>query len=53
MHNVPFRAGITHLENAGGDIEEALDRRCMIGAFPLPIEGGEASPCRLVAFIDE
>lgn len=53
MHNVPFRAGITHLENAGGDIEHALDRRCMIGAFPLPIEGGEASPCRLVAFIDE
>ena len=53
MHRVPFRAGITHLENAGGDIEQALDRRCMIGAFPLPIEGGEASPCRLVAFLDE
>jgi kynurenine formamidase len=41
------------LENAGGDIEQALDRRCLIGAFPLPIEGGEASPCRLVAFVDE
>jgi kynurenine formamidase len=53
MHNVPFRAGICHLENAGGDIEQALDRRCMIGAFPLPIEGGEASPCRLVAFLEE
>jgi kynurenine formamidase len=53
MHRVPFRAGITHLENAGGDIEHALDRRCMIGAFPLPIEGGEASPCRLVAFLDD
>jgi kynurenine formamidase len=53
MHRVPFRAGITHLENAGGDIEDALDRRCMIGAFPLPIDGGEASPCRLVAFLDE
>jgi kynurenine formamidase len=53
MHRVPFRAGITHLENAGGDIENALGRRCMIGAFPLPIDGGEASPCRLVAFLDE
>lgn len=53
MHRVPFRAGITHLENAGGDIEQALNRRCMIGAFPLPIEGGEASPCRLVAFLDD
>jgi kynurenine formamidase len=53
MHRVPFRAGITHLENVGGDIDQALDRRCMIGAFPLPIEGGEASPCRLVAFLDD
>jgi kynurenine formamidase len=53
MHHVPFRAGITHLENLGGDIEQVLDRRCLIGAFPIPIEGGEASPCRLVAFLDE
>jgi kynurenine formamidase len=53
MHRVPFRAGICHLENAGGDIEQALNQRCRIGAFPLPIEGGEASPCRLVAFLDD
>jgi kynurenine formamidase len=53
MHHVPFRAGIMHVENVGGDIEQALNRRCMIGAFPIPIEGGEASPCRVVAFIDE
>jgi kynurenine formamidase len=53
MHRVPFRAGITHLENAGGEIEQVLNQRCMIGAFPIPIEGGEASPCRLVAFIDD
>jgi kynurenine formamidase len=53
MHNVPFRAGIVHLENAGGDIAEAVNRRCMIGAFPIPIEGGEASPCRLVAFLED
>lgn len=53
MHRVPFGHGITHVENAGGDIEDALGRRCMIGAFPMPIEGGEASPCRVVAFLDE
>jgi kynurenine formamidase len=53
MHRVPFRAGITHVENMGGNLEDALDRRCLIGAFPIPIEGGEASPCRVVAFIDE
>ena len=47
------RNGITHVENVGGDIEDALGQRCMIGAFPMPIEGGEASPCRVVAFIDE
>lgn len=53
MHRVPFRAGITHVENVGGDIEKALDRRCLIGAFPIPIEGGEASPCRVVAFLQD
>ena len=53
MHRVPFRAGITHVENMGGALEEALNTRCLIGAFPIPIQGGEASPCRVVAFIDE
>jgi kynurenine formamidase len=53
MHRYAFRNGIVHLENAGGDIDQALNRRCRIGAFPIPIEGGEASPCRLVAFLDE
>ena len=53
MHRVPFRQGITHVENMGGDIATVGTRRCLIGAFPIPIEGGEASPCRVVAFIDE
>ena len=53
MHRVPFEQGITHVENLGGDIEEVLGQRCMIGAFPIPIEGGEASPCRLVAFVED
>jgi kynurenine formamidase len=53
MHRLPFSNGITHVENMGGEVEQVLDRRCLIGAFPMPIEGGEASPCRLVAFVDE
>jgi len=53
MHRIPFRQGITHVENVGGDIEAVLNRRCLIGAFPIPIEGGEASPCRVVAFIQD
>jgi kynurenine formamidase len=53
MHRVPFRQGVTHVENVGGDIEQAVGHRCLIGAFPIPIEGGEASPCRVVAFLDD
>jgi kynurenine formamidase len=53
MHKVPFPAGVIHLENLGGDIEQVLNRRCLIGAFPIPIEGGEASPCRVVAFVED
>jgi kynurenine formamidase len=53
MHRLPFSNGITHVENMGGEVEQVLNRRCLIGAFPMPIEGGEASPCRLVAFVDE
>ena len=51
MHRLPFRQGICHVENMGGDIATAADnQRCVIGAFPMPIEGGEASPCRVLAF---
>jgi kynurenine formamidase len=53
MHRVPFRAGITHVENLGGDLDQVANTRCMIGAFALPIEGGEASPCRVVAFLED
>jgi arylformamidase len=52
MHRLPFRHGITHVENMGS-MEAVLDSRCLIGAFPIPIEGGEASPCRVVAFVEE
>ena len=52
MHHVPFGAGIVHVENAGGDIERVLNQRCIVGCFPWRFVGGEASLCRLVAFLD-
>jgi kynurenine formamidase len=51
MLELPLHSG-THVENLGGDLAAAETRRCLIGAFPIPIVGGEASPCRVVAFVD-
>jgi kynurenine formamidase len=53
MHKVPFAAGIVHVENVGGDVETILDRRVKLAAFPWKFVGGDASICRLVAFVDE
>jgi arylformamidase len=53
MHHEPFRHGIVHAENVGGDIASLLDRRCTIGAFPWKFEGGESSICRIVAFVED
>jgi kynurenine formamidase len=52
MHHLAFQDGCIHAENVGGDIERVLDTRCVIGFFPLKIEGGEAAPGRLMAFLD-
>jgi kynurenine formamidase len=52
MHRVPFGRGICHVENLGGDLASVGTQRCVIGAFPIPIIGGEASPCRVIAFVD-
>ena len=51
MHKMPFPQGIPHAENVGGDIEQVLNRRCVIGAFPWKFVGGEARICRIVAFL--
>lgn len=53
MHHEPFRHGIVHAENLGGDIAQLLDRRVTIGAFPWKFIGGEASICRIVAFEED
>ena len=38
--------------DVGGDIEQVLNQRCIIGAFPWKYEGLEACPCRIIAFFD-
>lgn len=54
MHHLAFQHGdgCIHAENVGGDIDQVLNKRCVIGAFPWKIEGGEACPCRIMAFFD-
>lgn len=51
MHYLAFPQGVLHAENVGGDIERVLNERCVIGAFPMKIEGGEASQARILAFL--
>ena len=53
MHRKVFPHNILHVENIGGDIDNALNVRCKIGAFPWRFLGGESSICRVVAFIED
>lgn len=50
MHTKLFPHGVIHAENVGGDLDNALNRRCNIGAFPWKFKGGDACVCRIVAF---
>jgi kynurenine formamidase len=52
MHYLLFPEGCVHAENVGGDIDLVLNQRCIIGAFPWKFIGGEACPCRIIAFLD-
>jgi arylformamidase len=53
MHRIPFPKGITHVENVGGDINQLLNIRCLVGAFPWKFIGGESSIYRIVAFLED
>ena len=53
MHHKPFKNHVIHVENIGGDIEQVLNKRCMIGAFPWNFKGAEAGVCRVVAFLED
>ncbi len=39
-----------HVENIGGEIDSILNKRVLVGCFPLKVIDGESSPCRVVAF---
>ena len=49
MHVYLFPKGVLHVENAGGEIDKVLNRRCVISCFPFKFLGGESAFCRLVA----
>lgn len=51
MHRALFPHGIIHVENMGGEIGKVLNKRCVIGCFPLRIEA-ESAPCRAAAFVE-
>lgn len=51
-HYKLFTKHIIHAENVGGDLEKVANLRCLIGAFPWKHIGGEASICRILAFLD-
>ena len=52
FHSYAFQEGLIHAENVGGDIEQVLNQRCIIGAFPWRYDGLEACPCRIVCMFD-
>ncbi len=52
MHELGQGQGGDVAGAVGGDIERVLNTRCIIGAFPWKFEGGEACPCRILAFLD-
>ena len=48
-----FPISVMPLENLGGDVEQVLNRRCLIGVFPWKFGGGESSIARVVAYLPE
>ncbi len=52
MHTLLFPHDLIHVENLGGHIDEVLDQKITLGCFPWRFQGGEASPCRVVAIIE-
>jgi len=53
MHTVLFKHDLIHVENLGGDIDQVLNQRVVIGCFPWQFQGGEAAFCSVVAFVED
>ena len=52
-HFMLLQAGITCIEQAGGDIDKVTGKRCTIAAFPFRMEGADGAQVRLVAIVEE
>lgn len=50
MHIDLFPLDIIHAENVGGQIDEILNKRLIVGCYPWKFQGGESSICRIVAY---
>jgi len=48
-----LKAGISCIQNAGGDIDEVTGMRCMLAAWPFRMEETDAAMVRLVAILEE
>lgn len=53
VQKITLPKNVLHVECIGGEIDKVLNKRCRIGAFPWRFVGGDASICRVVAFLDE
>ena len=53
IHVFPKPDEIIHAENVGGQLNEVLNKRLVIGCFPWKFQGGESAFCRIVAFEEQ
>ena len=51
-HRILLGAGIPTVENAGGDVDDLLGKRCTFHAYPWYWHEGDACPIRFVALLD-
>lgn len=52
VHRVMGKAQIPHVDQLGSGVGEVAGRRVTVGAFPWRFRKGEASICRVVAFVE-
>lgn len=52
FHKELFRHDILIVDNAGGDVDRVVGRRCTIGVMPSLFEGMEAAAARVFAVLD-
>ncbi|MDE3193529.1 MAG: cyclase family protein [Chloroflexota bacterium] len=53
FHTALLRNDILIIDQAGGQVDEIVGRRCQIGVMPIMYEGVEAAPVRAFAVVDQ